>query len=219
MNDRLLAATLLACAVTPAYADVPGKTSVTVSASTLGLGLELGHSVPLLNITGRLAWNGFAHEYADTVDGNRYEAQIDLNNTTLLLDWRPWGSITHFTAGVVYNGNSISYTAAPAATYSIGSVVYAADEVGRVNGELTAEKLAPYAGLGWNIPVAPRTALSLDLGVMFQGEPQLTLSSEGPLAGDPTFEAELERERRNAQDQLSGLQYYPVVRFGVKRRF
>lgn len=221
MNKSLLSAALLACAIAPAgAADVPGKTSFTVSAGTLGIGLEIGHTLPVLNLTGRVAWNGFAWDHSDTVDGNRYDAEIGLNNATLLFDWRPWGKITHVTAGMVYNANSISYTASPAATYEIGSMVFAGDQVGQVSGDVSfADKFVPYAGLGWNIPVAPRTALSLELGVMFQGEPQLSLQADGPLASDEAFQSELERERRNAEEELSSLEYYPVVSLGIQRRF
>lgn len=220
MSFRLPTAALLACAAAPVCAaDMPGKTSFTVSAGTLGIGLEIAHTLPVVNLTGRLAWNGFSYDYSDTVDGIRYEAELDLNNVTALVDWRPWGKFTHFTAGLVYNNNAIAFSGAPAASYTIGSMSFAADQVGRLSGDVTFDKLVPYAGLGWNIPVAPRTALSLELGVVFQGEPQLSLQADGVLAADPIFQSELEREQADAQRDLSQFEYYPVVSLGLQRRF
>lgn len=217
-NGLFLSASLLLAV--PAYAvDLPGKSGVTVSAGTLGVGIEIAHTLPLANLTGRLAWNGYSYSYDDAIDGVEYELDLDLNTVTALLDWRPWGQLTHFTAGLVYNNNGIDFVGAPAASYQIGNLNLPATEVGRLTGTVGFDELVPYLGLGWNIPVAPKTALSLELGVMFQGAPQLALSADGPAASDPTFQAELERERQAAQQELDNYEYYPVVALGIQRRF
>ncbi|NND59140.1 MAG: hypothetical protein HKN49_02620 [Gammaproteobacteria bacterium] len=200
-------------------ADLPGKSGFTLSAGTLGVGLELSHTLPIANLTGRLAWNGYTHDFDDTIDGIDYGADLELNSITALVDWRPWGKVTHFTAGMVYNNNAMTFTGVPGGNYAIGDLTFPADQVGSLKGDVGFDEFVPYAGLGWNVPVAPKTALSLELGVVFQGSPQLTLTADGPLADDPTFQQELERERTEFQDEIKDYEYYPVVALGIQRRF
>lgn len=220
MFYRLIPIALLAYAATSASAvEVPGKSSLTVSAGTLGIGLEFAHTLPIVNLTGRIAWNGFSYDYADSIDGTDYDFELGLRNVTALVDWRPWGNFTHFTAGVVFNGNTIDLKNQPAASYMIGGSTYSSDEVGSLSGNVSFDEIVPYLGLGWNLPVAPRTAVSLELGVVLQGEPQLSLEADGLLASDPTFQAEMERERAEAQEDISAFKYYPVISLGLQRRF
>ena len=201
-------------------ADLPGKSGVTVSAGTLGIGVEFAHTLPVANLTGRVAWNGFNYDYDDSIDGIDYELGLELSSVTALVDWRPWGKAMHLTAGVVFNGNEIGATSAAAQSYEIGGQTFTADQVGTLRGNVSFDDdVVPYFGLGWNIPVAPKTALSLEMGVVFQGSPKLSLSADGALADDPLFQAELAAEEAEFQDDISNLEYYPVIALGVQRRF
>lgn len=205
---------------TPALADgVPGSTGVSVRAGTLGLGVELSHSLPVLNLTGRLAWNGYDYGHDDTVDGIDYDLDLGLRSVSAMLDWRPWGRVTHLTVGVLYNGNEIDARSRAAAEYRVGGTTFDATQVGTLTGTVGFDEIAPYAGIGWNIPVAPKTALSLDVGVVFQGAPVLELRADGPLASDPVFQAELAREQASFQQDIEDYEYYPVLSLGVRRKF
>ncbi len=200
-------------------ADLPGKSGITVSAGTLGVGLEIAHTLPVANLTGRLAWNGFNYDYDDSIDGVDYELGLELGSVTALLDWRPWGRAMHFTAGLVFNDNAIDVVAAPAASYAIGGQTFDADQVGNLRGNVGFDDLVPYLGFGWNVPVAPKTALSLELGVVFQGSPQLTLTADGTLSGETLFQGELAAEQAKFQDDIGKYEYFPVIALGVQRRF
>lgn len=217
---RVLILLALSIASTPALAvDVPGKTSLALRASTLGFGAEVAHTLPVANLTGRLAWNGYTYDTSDTIEGVPYDIELDLGSITALVDWRPWGTVTHFTAGLVFNSNEIGAAGTATGTYDIGGMTFDAADVGRLTGKTTFDDVVPYVGLGWNVPVAPKTALSIELGVVFQGAPSVTLEADGLLATDPVFQAELEAERAEFESDIEGYEYYPVIGIGLRRSF
>lgn len=216
----LMLASLGLAAVPAQAADLPGKSGVTVSAGTLGVGVEFAHTLPVLNLTGRIAWNGFSYDHDDSIDGIDYELGLDLSTVTALVDWRPWGKAMHLTGGIVFNGNEIGATNVAAQSYAIGGQTFTASQVGNLRGKVGFDDdIVPYVGLGWNIPVAPKTALSLEMGVVFQGSPTVSLSADGTLADDPLFQEQLAAEEAEFQDDISNLEYYPVIALGVQRRF
>lgn len=214
-----LTALTMVAAMPAVAADLPGKTSFALRASTLGFGAELAHTLPIANLTGRIAWNGYTYETSDTIEGIPYDVELDLNSITALLDWRPWGTFTHFTAGLVFNGNEFGALGQPAVSYNIGGMTFDAADVGNLASRTTFDDVVPYAGLGWNIPVFPKTALSLELGVVFQGSPGVTLEADGLLATDPVFQAELEAERTQFEKDVEDYKLYPVLGIGIRRNF
>jgi hypothetical protein len=57
-------------------------------------------------------------------------------------------------------------------------------------------------------------------GVSFSKEPKVDLiATDGTLAGDPTFQAELQREEDNVRDDAKGFKYFPIVQVGLNYRF
>ena len=64
------------------------------------------------------------------------------------------------------------------------------------------DDVAPYAGIGFDFGLLGKVGLNLDLGVMFQGDPQVALSSNGALANDPAFQQALEDERVELEEDV-----------------
>jgi hypothetical protein len=56
--------------------------------------------------------------------------------------------------------------------------------------------------------------MNLDFGVLWQGSPQVSIAADGLLAGDPTFEASLDAERADLENELSEFKAWPVVSLG-----
>lgn len=103
---RVLTALLTSLVCLPAFAaDLPGKTGFALRVSTLGLGAEVSRTLPVANLTGRLAWHAYTYETDDSIQGIPYDVELDLDSVTALIDWRPWGQVTHLTAGIVFNNN------------------------------------------------------------------------------------------------------------------
>ena len=80
---------------------------------------------------------------------------------------------------------------------------------------------APYAGVGYTSNRGGSgLSFVVDAGVMFQGGSLVTLTSNGGgLSADPTFQADLDRERADIKRDVDNLRFFPVVKLGVAYRF
>lgn len=219
MRSLLSLLLISATAFAPALADIPGKTSVAVRASTLGLGIELSHELPVTNLSGRLGFNSYTHEMNQSIEGIPYDLDFELGSVVAMLDWKPWGTFTHFTAGLVFNGNQINARSQAAAMYTVGGMTYSAADVGNLSGTAKFDSVVPYAGLGWKLPIFPKTALTFELGLVMQGSPKISLEASGLLATDPVFQQELAAETAQFQNDIEDYKYYPVIALGLSRRF
>jgi hypothetical protein len=79
--------------------------------------------------------------------------------------------------------------------------------------------MAPYLGAGFDFSIANRLGLTLDFGVLWQGEPIVTLTADGSLANDPVFETALAVERQQLEDEVKDFKAYPVVSLGFNFNF
>lgn len=164
--------------------------------STLGVGGEVtAQLVPNLNI--RLGGNGAEYDYDGTESGIEYDFDLKLLSGTALVDWHPWSGGFRVSGGAMVNGNEVDFQAKSVATYTIGDTTYTTAEVGTLSGEIDFNALAPYVGIGWGNAVDKnkRWGFTLDLGVVYQGTPDVELRTNGSLASDAAFRANLEREK------------------------
>lgn len=213
---RLIVTTLLLFPATL----LAGPTSVTGKLSTLGVGLEVTHFfTPTLS--GRLGFNKFTYDFSQVDDGIDYDYELDLSTVSALLDWHPNEGSFYFSAGVFGNSNELTSVAKPAGSYTIGDTTYPASAVGTLNGKVDFDSPAAYLGIGWGNAYDHNSGFgwAFDLGVLLQGSPNVQLTADSPLASDPTFQADLAREERELEDELSSYEYYPVVSFGISYQF
>lgn len=191
-----------------------------VKAGTLGIGPELSYAVSdRFNV--RLGLNNLSYGFSTTTSGVRYEAELDLDNTTLLLDWHPFQGLFRMTVGYIRNGNVLRLTATPTQPEEIGGVTFQPEQIGTLVGEASFKSDAPYLGIGWGNGVQDRGLdVHLELGAMFQGSARVALQSRGgQFAGNPVLEEALRREEREAEEDLSDFELYPVVAFGLSYSF
>lgn len=206
-----LALVLLAAAPAAALADgfaLGGK------AGTPGIGLEgtLGMT-EALNLRGGY----YTFDYSDTLNENgiEYDGDLELDNLGLFLDWHPFRGTFRISVGGVQSGNAFRGTAD--GELDIGNDTYTAE----VRADVDWDGLAPYLGVGWGNAVRERGwSLSFDLGVMFTGEPTVSLTGT---VSDPAlqdqFEQDLALEEADLQAELDDVTMYPVIALGVAYRF
>ncbi|MEM9058034.1 MAG: hypothetical protein AAGD86_11180 [Pseudomonadota bacterium] len=192
--------------------DVSGKIS------TLGIGVEVSKPLPA-NFALRAGVNTLNYEYDDTINEIDYESDLKLRSVAGYLDWRPFASPFRLTGGLVYNQNEITGVGAADGTYTLDGVTFNAADVGTLSGNVGFDTVAPYVGLGFNVPVAPTFRISFDAGVLFQGEPQVDLSADGAIASDPRFIQALEAEERDFQEEVEDFELFPVLSIGLSKRF
>jgi hypothetical protein len=218
------------CLVALAGRPARAETALSVTAGSLGGGVELTRSFsPYLD--GRLGFHGGnLTQRRKLVADVQYDATAKARTGTALLDWHPVANGFRLTGGLVYNGSQVdgSSLTPPSGVYRIGGINVPANQVGRLEGRVDFNTIAPYLGLGWGGPLAAngRLAFAFDLGAFYQGEPKVTLTpilAAGSPIDNPIGRALLAlavtEEERRAEADLSSYKYYPVVSVGLSYRF
>lgn len=211
----VLAGSFLALSAASASADI----GVNLKAGTLGAGVEVSKGLSnKLSIS--VGLNAYNYQTSDTTSDVDYDAELQLQTAGLLANYHPFGGMLRLTGGVLYNKNELSLTGKPSGnnTYTINDVTYSASAVGNVSGKLAFAKTAPYVGIGLGNSPSGKFGLSADIGALYQGSPELSLSATGA-AGDPTLAADLEAERQSAESDLGDYKWYPVLALGMYYRF
>jgi hypothetical protein len=218
-------AALALLAAPPAEAQV----GIGVKGGTQGLGAELTVGI-LPQLEGRLGINGYSYSDRRDAGGIEYDAEANLRTGSALLDWHPGGRGFRLTGGLVYNATEIEgLSITPASgTYPIGNLEVPAALLGNLRGEIDFDPVVPYAGLGWGAPLAAggRVGASLDLGVFFQGDGDVTLTPifapGSPIPDIPGAEAllrsQLDLEEREIEEDIADYELYPVLSFGITFR-
>ncbi len=174
------------------------------------LGLRAGGSLFTLSVTRR---------ESDLT----YDADLKLRSLAGYVDLYPGDGAFRFTAGLVFNKNRIEAVGVPTGgTFELNGQRYDASDVGTLTGtgRIGSRTWAPYLGLGVGSSRGPsRVFFALDLGVIFHGSPTVSLGATGPLASDLGFRADLAAEERDANDDIEGYRYYPVLSIGLGIRF
>ncbi|MDW7730779.1 MAG: hypothetical protein SCJ94_12395 [Bacillota bacterium] len=220
LNRSVVAVCLALGLIVPSVA-MAGNNGLGVKASTLGAGIE--YERQFNEILGmRLGVNYFQIDSDFDVDDINYDASVDLQSASAVADWYPFAGAFRLTGGIMYNGNETDISATPSRPVTIGDLVFTPQMVGTLQGNVTFNKVSPYAGIGWTNGREKSEGLSIafDIGVLFQGSPDIeNYRATGPLAGNPVFEAELEKEVLKIEDELDSYRYYPVVALTLTYRF
>lgn len=213
--------TLSALLVTSLLA-IPAQAATGLYAGVSSLGLQLGVAQSLTDqLSIKLAYSGASYDADGETDGVDYEYDLDLSSVSLLLDWHVFDNDFRVTAGALANGNEISAESKiSGATIEVGDTVFTADQVGRLEGDIEFDSLAPYLGIGWGRALGEGFSVIFDLGVAFQGEPEVELRSVGgTFSNNPILIAEVEREEQELQDDAEDFDLYPVISLGFSYRF
>lgn len=190
---------------------------VGVKAGTLGYGAEFTYGIND-SFNARLGLNTYSFDDTDTQDDIEYDMDMDWQSTGAYLDWHPFQGSFRLTVGYILNKNEIGMKATPSGTYDIGGTTYTDAEIGNLTGAVDFGNGLFY-GLGWgNAGDGKGLGFILELGVLQQA-PDLSLAASGPIASDPTFQQDLSREQKDAQDDLDDFDQYPVISLGLSYSF
>ena len=190
--------------------------AVGVNAGTLGYGAEV--STQLLDgLVLRLGGNQFSYSMTEIMDDIEYDLDAELETVGLIFDWHLLGNGFRFSFGGKYNGNELNATATPTTSQNIGGTTVAPAQIGTLKGNVKFDDFAPYVGIGFDNSFYSESKWSFwsDFGIMYQGEPKLTLTATGAIANS----TDLDQEEKNAQEDLSDYKMYPVAAIGVAYRF
>jgi hypothetical protein len=167
--------------------------------------------------------NAFNRNYTGTKSSINYNFNARLRSVHLLANIYPFAGIFHLSAGIVSNGNEFNLAGNPTSGYyTIDNRQYSAAEVGTLDGKIAFPGVAYYIGLGWGLSYKPDShwGFSFDLGGLYQGVPDLTLSAYGgTLSNNPIFKQNLAAQQAKTQNDIRSYRWWPVVSFGLYFKF
>lgn len=219
--SRLLFSTVLASGFsTAAHAADPTSygPAVGVGIGTLGLIGEVSvKATPHFVV--RLNGNYADLSYDTSVDANDFEGSAKLMGAGIIGDWHPFAGSFRLSGGVRYHQaefeGSVSGT-----DITVNGNTYTASEYGVLTASVeNGNKVAPYLGFGWDSAHVGGSgfSLSLDLGVLYVGDPDATLRST---IGSPALQADLDAEVSKIKDDYGKFgQFWPVVSIAAKYTF
>ena len=195
-------------------------TSLGIGLSTLGASAKLAQSLSE-NINLRLEYHGASYDTDGATDGVNYDLDLDLSSVSLLFDWHTLNNGFRVTLGGLYNDNRFSASSnLNSANLEVGDMTFTSAQVGQLQGDISFNSFSPYLGIGWGRAVHQGYSFNFDLGVVFQGKPDVDLRSiGGSLSNNALLLNEIETEERELQDDLGIFDVYPVISFGVTYTF
>ena len=184
---------------------------VGVRAGTTGLGVDFGWDVaPTLG--GRVGISG--GQFSTDVDTSevRYDAKAKLANLNLFLDWSPLGPF-RLTGGFIATSNKVDLNGQP--TSGGSGIPAGASLTGTVKPE---RDFAPYLGVGYGNVWTAGVNFYFDVGIMFQGTPQVSLNLDcgtASAAQCAAAQGQVAAEQQRVQDEVKRFKYYPVLNLGI----
>lgn len=190
---------------------------IAVHGGSLGLGADV--AVALNPTVGfRAGGNFFPFGVNFTASDVNYNLDLPSPQFMVLADLYPAGSF-RLSAGVMISSANFELTGQLDGPVNIGGTSYTPAEVGNLTGSLETRDVSPYIGIGFGNPVSNRVGFFLDLGVAFHGNPQASVTVDGPISAAPGFQQDLDREIQDIQDDVESITVYPVLSVGFSIGF
>lgn len=218
-----LALSVAALSVPAARAEVGASAEF----GTTGFGAHV--TLPTIkNLNARIGANAFNYSRSGSASKVDYNFNLQMRTIDLLADYYPLSSDVGFrlTGGLVYNGTEIEVHAKPKSdqTFTLNGTTYTSGDVGRVQGDVSFRKIAPYVGVGWGNALAKdsKWSFTADLGALFMGSPETSLHNTGCAASAATcarLADDIKVEQHKLDNKSNGYTVYPVLRVGVSYKF
>ncbi len=209
---NLVVVTLALAFSTAANADF----GVGVKAGTLGVGLE-GRWSPLPWVDLRLGAHQYDHETTGSQAGINYDATLAMDNYYLTGNFRFPLSPFRVTAGMYSNSNELQMTSQDTGGVDlvIGGAAFNTADIGALQSITSFDETAPYFGVGYDFELFGKVGLNLDFGVLWQGEPIVSLAATGFDTAPPQVQAALGPalliEQNELEGEISDYKAWPVL--------
>ena len=217
INSILMSSMTISALSSTALAET-GDVAVGIKAGTLGMGIDgfLGFSQ---YFNARTGFNFLNYHSKFTKSNLDYNFNLRLRSLPILIDWHPMGDDSGFrlTTGMLINNNQILANAILQDSNIIGDGHYSAKEIGTLKAVVKVKNgTSPYVGMGWGNPFRSDSAFSysFDLGVVFQGSPDVSLTADGPISYSPAFQTNLQKENNKFKNDTAEFKCYPSISVG-----
>lgn len=182
--------------------------AISAKLGTYGAGAEIvGGINEKLSVRGGFSY--FAFDYTDTYEELAVESTVNfkLGNLSLIADYYFLPKM-HISAGVLYNLSKETITGTPSKNIVIGNQTYTPEQLGELSIDIEPQQINPYVGLGFGrtIGIDELVSFNFELGAVYHGEPQASLSADGMI--HPT---ENEVNELQINNNLSNFTLFPVI--------
>lgn len=188
---------------------------------TQGAGLHLTYS---LNENFYLSLEGNYMEYNHTfnIDDVDYDGELNMSNLGLTGNYLPFGSGFRVTGGVFFGQNDLNGTASGAGqVVEVNDINYTLGAGDSLHGSAGWNNCTPYLGVGWDwaLGAEQNFILGLDLGVLYMGSADATLTGTGIFAAGGSAAADLQAEADTFENDVEDYKFYPVLKLSLTYRF
>lgn len=189
---------------------------VAARGGTLGFGGEVA-----VNVTRFFGVRGGIGIMPFSYDGEMEEVRYHVESTSPLsnigVDFYPGLFDLRLGGGLMFLQNPTTFDARYSGTVTINGTQYTDAEVGALRGDLDHGSPAPYVVLGLGRQTNRGLGIFLDLGAAFLDEQRMSYSTTGELSGQPDFEAALEAEAQQIEDEVNRyVKVFPILSVGIK---
>lgn len=224
MKRHTLKAALAAC-VLLASGTAAADFGVGVKAGTLGIGLEGRWDPPIPWFDVRLGANRYDYNDSGDYSGIDYDATLALDSFYLTGNLKFPMSPLRLTVGAFSNGNEVRLLSRDTGglDLEIGGGTFPVADVGALRSTTSFGSTAPYVGVGFDFELFGKAGLNLDFGVLWQGEPTVSLAATNWDNLSPAEQSllgpALDAERAELEDEISDFKAWPVVSLGFVYNF
>lgn len=189
-----------------------------LKAGTLGIGAE-GTWRPIDWLDIRLGGNRYDYNDNGSQSGINYDGTLQLQTYYATANLRFPLSPFRISVGGFSNQNKVLLTSVDMPSFEIGGVSFSPQEVGTLESEANWDSTSPYLGAGFDFELFNKVGLNFDFGVLWQGDPKVSMKANGTAAGSQQFEDALAVETAELADDLQALKAYPVLSMGFTYNF
>lgn len=221
----LSAALVVAIPASQAHADTGGVGIGVGYGLFAGPTLELNYAVnSYFQVRGSLS-DGMGVSMSEKVN----DVDFRLKNTTgginrLAVNYHPFQGNFFLSAGYAFNQYKLRADGRSQGNVTVGDTTYNVDDI-RMRGELDWDN-APSLTLGWGHSPNKGWGAMLEVGALFTGAANAKLSATGTVSGTgddinsvPGFQESLNKEERKLRDEVSKVDFLPVLQAQVTYRF
>jgi hypothetical protein len=205
-------------ATAPAIAQ-EGQWAAGVTGGSLGIGPQLSYRPnDHIGLRVNAAWLGVSRD--EEIDDIDYDGDLDLNSFGALLDWYPTGGGFRVSIGGRINNTETGIVGRPTTSVTVGGTTYTPQQIGTLSGTVTTDDFAPQLTIGYGGAVAKGFTLGAEIGVLWQGQPRIdNLRATGLLASTPQFQADIQREEQEIENELDDYELWPILQVEFLYRF
>lgn len=210
---------MMACAASVALADPSNSVLLGLGTNGLGVGYRY-NAAEYFALRTDLSGLGFTISADDDSPELKYEAKFKFLNLGLYADLFPFGNGMFISGGAMIGKNEITATGKTTRKTQIQigkhNYFYGADEF--IEMKVKLPKFRPYVGVGYANKNSSGFGFTTNLGLAF-GKTTVEARSSENLNRFLEFQQDLEKERKELEDDFSFVKFYPVINFNLTYSF